>query len=480
MGGRGAGSRARTAGLHRDDGLSPRDAARDAGEVARVAEALEVEQDHVGARILRPVLEEVVGRDVGLVPDGDEGRDAEVQARGVVEQGEAERAALRGQADVSFGRIGRRERRVQAEGGIRVHQAHAVGADHAHAGVADLLEQGCLAATPFLSRFAEARGDHDNALDALGHAVVDRRRDRGGRDRDHREVDGPVDVGQAAVAASSLDFRRGRVHRIDGPGEAGRKQVVEDLRADLPALAAGSDHGHRAGLEEPGHRCRGRLLGAVRRLLLEVRRRRQRHLDPFVSGCREPPHRKAAAGEDVEHARVRPLRPRLEGRDAARAGDRGEPLEQPRADALAAQGTLDGERHLRARGVGCVAAVVPDGDDPARAFADVSVPIAVIHAARGRRRLRIGAVDAEELEIHAVGRKPPLEVRKGRGVLGADGAQPQGRSRAQHDVRRLVRGIVGRRCAGVGHASRNDVRFRPSTRVPAASSARCPRGAAWR
>ena len=44
-------------GLDRDDRLAPRDAARDPREVARISEALEVEQDHVGPRVLGPVLD---------------------------------------------------------------------------------------------------------------------------------------------------------------------------------------------------------------------------------------------------------------------------------------------------------------------------------------------------------------------------------------------------------------------------------------
>ena len=50
---------------------------RDARELARVAERLEVEQDEVGLRVVLPPLEQVVRRDVGLVADRDERREAE-------------------------------------------------------------------------------------------------------------------------------------------------------------------------------------------------------------------------------------------------------------------------------------------------------------------------------------------------------------------------------------------------------------------
>ena len=67
----------RTAGLHRDDRLAQRDPARDPGELARVADRLEVEQHDLGGVVLLPVLQQVVAGDVGAVAGGDERREAE-------------------------------------------------------------------------------------------------------------------------------------------------------------------------------------------------------------------------------------------------------------------------------------------------------------------------------------------------------------------------------------------------------------------
>ncbi len=66
--------------LDRDDRLAARDLGGDAREPARIAEALEVEDDHLGARVVGPVAEQVVARDVGLVADRHERRDADVRA----------------------------------------------------------------------------------------------------------------------------------------------------------------------------------------------------------------------------------------------------------------------------------------------------------------------------------------------------------------------------------------------------------------
>ena len=66
------------AGLHRDHRLAPRDPAGDPAELARVADRLEVEQDHLGGVVLLPVLQQVVAGHVGAVA----GRDERGEARG--------------------------------------------------------------------------------------------------------------------------------------------------------------------------------------------------------------------------------------------------------------------------------------------------------------------------------------------------------------------------------------------------------------
>ena len=117
----------RGSALHGEDRLLAGHAARDPAEPPRIAERLEVEGDEAGLGILLPVLEEVVGRDVGLVADRDEGREAETALGGLLEEGEAERSALGREAD----RPGRErpgaERRVQ-RGGCN-GDAEAIGAD---------------------------------------------------------------------------------------------------------------------------------------------------------------------------------------------------------------------------------------------------------------------------------------------------------------------------------------------------------------
>ena len=111
--GRGARTGAARAAAHREDRLRARHPARNPCELARVAERLEVEQDDVRLGIVLPVLEQVVRRDVRLVADRHERRQAEPPRVGLLEQRQAERAALRRERGAA-GREGAPcERRVQ-------------------------------------------------------------------------------------------------------------------------------------------------------------------------------------------------------------------------------------------------------------------------------------------------------------------------------------------------------------------------------
>src|SRR5581483_5356602 len=84
-------------------------------ELARVPEGLEVEQDDVGAFVLLPPLEQVVRGDVGLVPDGDERREAEISLGRLLEQSETEGARLRRHGDSPGRECPWREGRVQPD-----------------------------------------------------------------------------------------------------------------------------------------------------------------------------------------------------------------------------------------------------------------------------------------------------------------------------------------------------------------------------
>src|SRR5665811_2397301 len=69
------------------------------GELARVANRFEIEGDDGARGIVFPVLQEIVAREVRLVADRDEAGEAEPQSVGVLDDGQAEGAALGEETD---------------------------------------------------------------------------------------------------------------------------------------------------------------------------------------------------------------------------------------------------------------------------------------------------------------------------------------------------------------------------------------------
>jgi hypothetical protein len=98
-----AGAEVAGAGLHDDDGFARASGAR-CGELARVADALQVEADDVRRRVLLPVLEAVVAGDVGAVAGGQERREADAAPADGVQDGDAQPAGLREQPEAAVRR----------------------------------------------------------------------------------------------------------------------------------------------------------------------------------------------------------------------------------------------------------------------------------------------------------------------------------------------------------------------------------------
>ena len=255
--GRGVGSGcllagARPTALHREHGLLAGEAPRDAGELAGVAERLDVQQDEVGAGVVLPPFEQVVRRDVGLVADRHERREAEPAGLGPLEEGEPERAGLRGEADSPGRERARREGGVEADGGGG--DAEAVRADEARAVSADEGEQLVLSLDAFGPRLGEAcRDDAEGAragaqrfLRGVDHALA--------RQADDAQVDRIGDLLDRAVGADPGDGLAGAVDRVGGAGEPSCEDVAEQLAADRAAARRGTDHGNRRRLEERSQR----------------------------------------------------------------------------------------------------------------------------------------------------------------------------------------------------------------------------------
>ena len=329
--------------LDRDDRLAARHLADDGREGARVAEALEVEGDDRGARILGPVRQHVVARDVGAAPDGDQRGDADAEPGEVVEHGEAERAALRQDADVARRSRSRRQRCGEANGGVGVDDAEAGRSDQPHPGSpSDAHQRRQVGVASRRGGLGEHYRAADPGLRGGGDALFERlhRRDQ------QRQVDRLPDRGEVGIGE-----RGGVPARVDGvepARESGSLQVGEQARRRGAALPALRHHRDRRGLEEVAHAARlGQQLALVGRLARALRLLGGKR-DVHDAVPQRAPHQKPAGGEELEHAVVVAQDVRLELAHAVGAGDRREVLEKHRADTASLMLVGDGEGDLGA------------------------------------------------------------------------------------------------------------------------------------
>jgi hypothetical protein len=201
--------------LDRDDRLRAADAAREAGELARVAEALQVQEHDLGRGVGGPVLEEVVAADVGPVAGRHEGRQPEVAAAGTFEERHPERSGLGEEPHPPADGDHRCQAGVEPHLGVGVDHAQAVGADDAHAGGPGRGDQLPLGDPPLRAGLAEPAGDHHQSLDPLAPACLDDAGHLVGRHGDHGEVDVIGDRLDVGVGRDPPDVPRAGVHRVD-------------------------------------------------------------------------------------------------------------------------------------------------------------------------------------------------------------------------------------------------------------------------
>ena len=211
-------------------GFVPRDSSRYPRKFARVAEGLEVEQHHVGAWIVFPVLEQVVRRDVRLVADGYEGRQPEALLGRPLQQGKPERATLRRETDLAGWKRTRSERRVQSD--IRHGYAEAVWSEHPGTMRPHQLEQKVLARLTFGADLGKARGDHAESSDTYGERLFGRLEHGVAGQANHREIDGLSDLGDAPIRAHARDGLARPVDGIGDTAELAAQHVAEELTAD--------------------------------------------------------------------------------------------------------------------------------------------------------------------------------------------------------------------------------------------------------
>ena len=226
------GPRRRAPALHHDDRLLPADSGGHPREPPRIAERLDVEQRHVGAGVRLPVLEQVVGGDVGAISHRRERGQAQVAIAGELDERQSERPALRDEADVSRLRHARGEGRIQPHAGGGVDDAEAVGSDQSHTALAADLEQLALKLGSLRSAPRRTRPRSRPQPGSPGRRTPGRRRSRPPRERrsprgrsvpeSHRRCGRPARTARHRLPGSP-DRRCLRSHHEEGCGRSGRQ-----------------------------------------------------------------------------------------------------------------------------------------------------------------------------------------------------------------------------------------------------------------
>jgi hypothetical protein len=186
MAGGGTPAGRRSPRFDRHDRAAARDLGRQARELARIADTLEIEHDHAGARVVEIVCEEVVIGDIRAIAGRNEGRNSQSAAVHVVEDRDTQRAALRVHPDIAGRRQGRREGAVQPHRRVGIQHAHAIRSYHPHPRRAHRVEQPLLLRASRRRDLGEARRDHHHAMHAGAGAVFNRAVDQFGGHGDQR------------------------------------------------------------------------------------------------------------------------------------------------------------------------------------------------------------------------------------------------------------------------------------------------------
>ncbi len=235
MGGGRLGAVTRAARLEHDDRLGLAHFARLFEKRARIADALDIEPDHLGARIVRDVIEKIDFVDVDLVADIDAFSHRQALARLAHDV-----KHHRTREDAGLGE----ERHAASLPARKIHEAahHCdLGIDHADGVRAGEQQPGCprdlaqalLVAAALLARFRETGRDDAGGARARRDALLDGVLDVLLRQYDVDEVDPFRHFGQRRIGPPPHDLRGAAIDRIKGALKIALDQVVEQDAAGL-------------------------------------------------------------------------------------------------------------------------------------------------------------------------------------------------------------------------------------------------------
>ncbi|MNF63448.1 hypothetical protein D3C84_451520 [compost metagenome] len=229
--------------LEHQDRLVARGGAGGREEMAGVVQLVHVDQDGAGRPVAGELIQQLAEVDVAVIPEGDEGREADLPLLGPVENGGADRRRLGEEGHLPWGGGDGGEAGVDAL--PRQEHAHAVGAEQADA---------VLAAQP-LQLMAilggELGGQYDGGACALLAELLDEWQYPLAPGADDGEIGGQRQAGDIGIGEHAGDGLAVGADRQYGALELTREQVPDHHMTRLLRVGRGADDGNRLGFEEP-------------------------------------------------------------------------------------------------------------------------------------------------------------------------------------------------------------------------------------
>jgi hypothetical protein len=229
--------------LDHEDRLAARRGAQGAHEAARLADALDIDQDALRLRIGGEVVENLAEVDIGRRAHRHHAGKTDVVGRRPVEDGGTQGARLRHQRQVAGLDAAVEEGCIEPETGT--HDAQTVGADDAHAVGPGGSQHFALKLGAPAAGLAEAGGQHHRRTHPMFAAGLDDGGHGFGTRADHRQLDRLADFLDRGVTALPLHLLVPRIDRIQLAPVAAFQHVAQHDAAHRAGTFTGADHGHR-------------------------------------------------------------------------------------------------------------------------------------------------------------------------------------------------------------------------------------------
>jgi len=236
MGRGSAGADQRRAALDNDNRLSGRNTLGNTAELPRVTERLQVEQYDPGCRVILPILQQVVGRNVGTVTHADEAGDAHIEVVRVLQNDQTHGATLGEKGDIATWRENAGKGGIQSHFRSGIYNSHAVRAHQSHPVAQRDIAQLFFMGSPLRSSFLESIGDDNDGTNTFPSALIRHPGNELRRYDDYGQVDIARDIKYGRIGFYRHYGIRLRVNRVHDAGIATFHNILENELPDASRL----------------------------------------------------------------------------------------------------------------------------------------------------------------------------------------------------------------------------------------------------